>query len=424
MDIDNNVSLTTSAFSRLQNVKIYIETYGCTYNFGDTQKIIDIAKFQGCTVVDSDVYADIIIINTCIVISKTEDRMYERIIRFSTKPMIVTGCLPGLSIQKVFSVNPNAYIIDPSLIHSYYQHIKPNCSLNQRQAVVQISCGCNGHCTYCITRLTRGKLVSIPIDEIVCYTRTLINSGAVEIQLTAQDVSSWGLDRDDGLRLPDLLNRLAEIPGEFRIRIGMSNPDTLYPILDEFLDAIQNPKFFLFLHIPVQSGSNNVLKSMGRRYTTQIYEDICARARDKYPDIRISTDYIVGFCGETDNDNEASISQILSTRPSKVNITRYSMRPGTPASKLKNIPEPVKKERSRKLTDVCNQIYDENNNEWIGKSVDVIVTEIVKKGSVVARDRTYQNIVINSDIPIGKKLKVTITGHHRHYLLGQVILEY
>lgn len=417
----DSTALTSAALDRLRNIRLYVETYGCTYNTGDTEKVIEIARSQGCTIADTAEDADAVLINTCIVVDRTEKHMYERMRLFAGKTLIVTGCLPGISADRVLSVHPDAYIIDPDLIHSCYREIGTVSAADH--AVLQIAKGCNGHCTYCITRFARGKLVSFPFEDVVRQAREFVRGGATEIQLTAQDVSSWGMDRTDGLRLPDLLRALTEIPGEFRIRIGMANPDTLLPILDDFLDAIADPKIFLFLHVPVQSGSDAVLKAMGRRYTAVQYEEICRRAREIYPDIRISTDYIAGFSGETAEESETSVAQIFATRPGKVNITRFSVRPGTPAAKMKGLPEPVKKERSRALTNAANAVYDANNEDWIGKTVDAVVTEMVRAGSVTARDRTYQNIVILSEIPIGTRVRVTITGHRRHYLVGIVALE-
>jgi tRNA A37 methylthiotransferase MiaB len=414
-------ALTTAALDRLKNSRLYTETYGCTYNTGDTEKIIEIAKAQGCTITNNASDADAVLINTCIVVDRTEKYMYERLDLFDDKLLIVTGCLSSISVERVLSMYPHAYIINPDMIHSCYRAI--GAADSGDHAVLQIARGCSGQCTYCITRLARGELVSFSLEDVVVQAEAFAENGAAEVQLTAQDVSSWGLDRSDGLRLPDLLRALCKISGQFHIRIGMANPDTLLPILDDFLDACADPKIFLFLHVPVQSGADSVLKAMGRRYTAKQYEDICRRARERYPDIRISTDYIAGFCGETDADGEASVEQILRTRPGKVNITRFSVRPGTPAAKMKNLPESVKKERSRALTHAANAVCDANNETWIGKTIDVVVTEVVRAGSVIARDRTYQNIVIGSELPIGTKIKVKITGHRRHYLQGMVALE-
>ena len=410
---------TAESLKLLKNISLYTETYGCTYNAGDTEKLMEIARHQGCVPASSAEDADAILINTCVVIDKTEQHMYERLDLYAGKLLFVTGCLPPVAEDVLHTRYPHIHIIDPALIHSCYMEV--GTAHPGTNAVLQIARGCNGHCTYCITRLARGKLVSFSAEDIVSQAASIIEAGATEIQLTAQDTSSWGLDRNDGQRLPDLLRKLCKIPGDFMIRIGMANPDTLLPILDDFLDALRDPKIFLFLHIPVQSGSDPVLRLMGRRYTSAQYEEICRRAREAFPQIRISTDYIAGFSGETDEDAAASYAQIRRTRPGKVNITRFSVRPNTPAAKMKNIPEQIKKQRSRELTNAANEVYDANNEALIGQIMTAVVTEVVKEGSVTARDRTYQNIVIMETLDIGTEITVKITGHRRHYLIGELI---
>lgn len=406
-----------SPIDQLKNLRLYVETYGCTYNQGDSEKLIEIAQANNCTIVNNPREADAVLLNTCVVIDKTEQHMYERLELFANKKVFITGCLPPVAGAALSARFPDAVIIPDALIHPCWR--KCATVTPARTAVLQIARGCPGHCTYCITRLARGKLVSFPLEDILFQARLLAEGGAAEIQLTAQDTTAWGIDRDDGLRLPDLLRELCKIEGDFKIRIGMANPDTLLPILDDFLDALRDEKIFLFLHIPVQSGSDAVLKQMGRRYSTEQYETIIKRARKAFPDIRICTDYIAGFSNESDADADASVQQVLRTRPGKVNITRFSVRPKTPAAKMKRVPEPVKKARSKALTDAVNCIYDETCDSWIGRQVSCIVTEVVKEGSVTARDRTYQNIVIGEELPLGMKCRVLITGHRRHYLLGK-----
>ncbi|MDO5844331.1 MAG: tRNA (N(6)-L-threonylcarbamoyladenosine(37)-C(2))-methylthiotransferase, partial [Methanocorpusculum sp.] len=350
------------------------------------------------------------------VIDRTEQHMYERLNAFEDKMVFVTGCLPPVAKDKLGEYK-NVIILDAALVHEKFMEL-PSAPKNT-SAVLQIARGCSGHCTYCITRLARGKLVSFPLEDIVSQAKKIVESGGKEIQVTAQDTASWGLDRNDGLRLPDLLRELCKIDGDFKIRVGMANPDNLLPILDEFLDAFKSEKIFLFLHIPVQSGSDSVLKLMGRRYTSAQYEEIITRARLAFQDIRISTDYIAGFSNETDCDAEKSVEQILRTKPAKVNITRFSVRPNTPAAKLKRIPEDVKKVRSKSLTDAANYVSEEDGKSWIGRETDCVVTEIVKKGSVTARNRSYEDIVILENLEIGTKLRVKITGYKNHYLIGE-----
>ena len=416
------LSGTEKAFAALKNLALYTETYGCTYNTGDTEKIVEIAKANGCRTVDSPFEAEAVLINTCIVIEKTEAHMYERLTMYENKKLFITGCLPPVAEARLRSQFPKAYIINPDDIHDCYCEV--GTASPGTQAVLQIARGCSGHCTYCITRLARGKLHSFPLEDIVSQAKAFIAAGATELQITAQDTASWGMDTDTGLRLPDLLRALGKLEGNFMIRIGMANPDTLLPILDDFLDALKCEKIFLFLHIPVQSGSDEVLKRMGRRYTTAQYEEIITRARAAFQDIRICTDYIAGFSGETDEDGEASVEQVKRTRPGKINITRFSVRPGTPAAKWKRLPEPIKKNRSKALTDAANAVYEINGNERLGREFDCVVTETDRPGSVTARDRSYQNIVIQKEYPLGTKLRVKITENRKHYLIAETVKIY
>lgn len=428
-----DISGTEKAFAALQNISIYTETYGCTYNTGDTEKLVEIARARGCKVVDSPSDADAVLINTCIVIEKTEAHMYERLTMYENKMLFITGCLPPVAEARLRTQFPRAHIINPDLIHEYYcravcsQSTASQTAVAPKQAVLQIARGCNGHCTYCITRLARGKLHSFSKDEIIAQAKSLIAAGATELQVTAQDTASWGMDFDSSNkppeRLPNLLRELGGLEGNFMIRVGMANPDTLLPILDDYLDALKCEKIFLFLHIPVQSGADAVLKRMGRRYSAAQYEEIIARARAAFPDIRVCTDYIAGFSGETDLDAEESVLQIKRTRPGKVNITRFSVRPRTPAAKYPRLAEPIKKERSRALTDAANAVYEENGNAMLGRVFECVVTETDKKGSVTARDRSYQNIVIKQEYPLGTKLRVKIVENRRHYLVAEPVSE-
>ena len=413
----------TSPFEKLRNVSLYAETYGCTYNAGDTDKILEIAKANGCSIVSSPKDADAVLINTCVVIEKTEQHMYERLTLFENKELFVTGCLPPIAEERLRSQFPHAHIIQPDIIHRCWKDV--GTMPQSRTAVLQIARGCVGHCTYCITRIARGKLESFPAEDIVAQAKAAIAGGACELQVTAQDTASWGLDfpeEEKEKRLPYLLRELCKLEGNFMIRVGMANPDTLLPILDEYLEVLKHPKIFLFLHIPVQSGSNTVLKQMGRRYSVEEYEEIIERARAVYPDIRICTDYIAGFSGETDENAEASVAQVLRTRPGKVNITRFSVRQKTPAAKWKRIPEPVKKARSKALTDAVNIVYDANCEALVGKELDCVVTENDRPGSVTVRDRTYQNIVVMEELPIGMRVRVRITESRRHYLIGVLVI--
>ncbi|NYT06157.1 MAG: radical SAM protein, partial [Methanomicrobiales archaeon] len=178
---------------------------------------------------------------------------------------------------------------------------------------------------------------------------------------------------------------------------------------------------FSFAHLPVQSGSDAVLAAMQRGYRAEDFETIVDAFRKRLADIRISTDCIVGFPGETDADAAATIELLARTRPTKVNITRYSARPGTRAALLYDMPDWIKKERSRALTRAANALCDAENERMAGRELDVIVTERQRPGTCIARDAAYRNIVIARDLPPGTLLRVAVTGHKRHYLTGMPV---
>jgi len=402
------VDVQPDSITGIRDKRVYIETYGCTYNYGDTGKICAILESQGCSITPSPDDADCILINTCIVIEKTEREMRKRIAEYRDRNLFVTGCLP--------KVDPGCggAVIDPDTIHGHFHKMEVRPSENP--AILQVAQGCSGHCTYCITRKARGPLVSHSKDEIIRELEGQIKGGAVEVQLTAQDLSAWGMDQ--GENLANLLEAIVRVPGSYRVRLGMMNPDTLRPILDPVLDACESERIFSFFHIPVQSGSDSVLRQMGRRYSRDDVIAIVTAIRRQFPSARISTDIICGFPGETDEDFSQTIDLLRTIEPEKINITRYSNRPGTPASRMADMPDRFKKDRSRLATTAAGEIFDRIYAGFIGEELDVLVTEVVQEGSVTARDGAYRPVIISENLNIGTECRVRITGHRRHYLVG------
>jgi MiaB/RimO family radical SAM methylthiotransferase len=259
--------------------------------------------------------------------------------------------MPAVQREAIFSVCTPT-ILPSELIHEAYRNIRNVGSGGV--AIVQVARGCVGTCTYCITRMARGPLKSFPEDQIRDEMCAHALAGTPEIQITAQDISCWG--KDIGKSLPSLLQKFDDIPGRFMIRVGMMNPGTVKGILDDLVDAYAGNRIFKFLHLPVQSGSDSVLKRMGREYTVSDFEEIVARFKQRYPEITLATDMIVGFPGETDEDFSQSLDLIDRIRPQKVNITRYSARPFTPISSEKDFPDWIKKERSRIMNARAEQV--------------------------------------------------------------------
>ncbi|KAF1076178.1 tRNA (N(6)-L-threonylcarbamoyladenosine(37)-C(2))-methylthiotransferase [Methanogenium sp. MK-MG] len=400
----------------LRNKTIHAESYGCTFNHADTEKIIALAERQGCLQVPAE-EAECIIINTCTVVGATERTMLRRIRAYAGKEIVVTGCMPVVQRDLLLETDPNLHIILPETLYTRCPEV--GAMTDSHTGVVQTGTGCLGSCSYCITRLARGPLKSFSAEAIVAEVERLAALGAYEIQLTGQDVSAWGMDI--GQDLAYLLKQIAGAEGDFCLRVGMMNPATAGRIIDSLAPAFAHEKIFGFVHLPVQSGSDAVLASMNRGYTAETFEEIVAAFRAEIPDVRVSTDIIAGFPAEGCREFDETLEMLGRVRPTKVNITRFSVREGTPAALYHDHPDRVKKERSRALTHLTERIYDEENLRWIGRRLPVLVTEQKKNGSVIARDATYQNIVIKEEVPLGTRLWVTVTGHHRHYLLAEPV---
>ncbi|HRX33344.1 MAG: MiaB/RimO family radical SAM methylthiotransferase [Methanoregulaceae archaeon] len=406
---------TASSLDGLLNRTVHVMTFGCTYNSGDSRKLKEILKAQGCRLVDTPGEAEAVVVNTCTVVGYTERRMLRVLSSLREKELYVTGCMPIVQQDEISRVcSPR--IIRPEEIRDHYGRVgtvEP-CGVG----ILQVASGCLGSCTYCITRKARGRLKSVSVPDILAEAETMVDAGAKELQLTGQDVSAWGYDI--GMNLSDLLLALGQIPGRFCIRTGMMNPSTLLPIRKPVIRAFASPEVFRFIHIPIQSGSDEILNAMGRKYTVGDAVRIVDSFRAKYPEIFFATDIIVGFPGETDSQFEESVDLVTRLKPNKVNITRYSRRPHTRMAGIRDTLDAIKKDRSRALLRHAEEIYRGINARFIGEKVRILVTEKVKDGSVISRTPAYHNVVIQKDLPIGYEGHAVILEDRMYYLLGSL----
>jgi threonylcarbamoyladenosine tRNA methylthiotransferase CDKAL1 len=398
----------------LSGMNVHILSYGCTFNAGYTRKMEAVLISQGCRIVNSPDEADAIVINTCTVVGRTERKMIRVLKRHRDRNLYVTGCMPQVQREEILSVC-NPVFIRPGEISAAY------CSCSHfpehEVGIVQIGRGCLGSCSYCVTKLASGPLVSYSEQEILNEVQMCIRSGAAEIRLTAQDCSAWG--RDQGQNLAGLLESLGTIPGTFGLRVGMMNPDTITPILDQLVVAFRHRNIFRFIHMPVQSGSERVLRSMGRHYSADGVLEIVKAFRSKFPDIAIATDVITGYPGEKDEDFQETLSLISEMRPVKVNHTRFSRRPGTRAMEEKDMPDYVKKVRSRRIHQHTEEICHALNKLLIGSIQKVMVTEKIRAGTVLSRTDTYTGVLLFEDLPIGKVILARITDDRIYYVTGE-----
>jgi MiaB/RimO family radical SAM methylthiotransferase len=249
-----------------------------------------------------------------------------------------------------------------------------------------------------------------------------VATGRRELRLTAQDTALYGLDQRDKVDLPSLLREITSIDGDFMVRVGMMNPDSVSPILRHLMWAFVDPKVFKFLHIPVQSGSDEVLKSMGRGYRVVDFLDVVQRFREAIPELYLSTDIIAGFPGETDEDHMATIKLLDAVRPDVVNLKAFSARPGTEAKAMNGrVHTSVVKARTEELHELKKKISCENLAAQNGREMDVLLTERPKPGSTMGRSMEYRPIVIKGEATLGKIVRVRVTGRRGDYLLGTQI---
>jgi len=351
-------------------MKIYIETYGCAANHADSDQMKTLLAIAGYKIVDSEKNADIIILNSCGVKGPTENKIIFRLeeLKKKKKNVIIAGCLTKIRTKLLKERFPDFSLMGPDQISEITEIVKevldgkrvikleeknycpiPFKNVKKAQPVV-IQKGCLYSCTYCATKLARGKLYSFPIDCIRKIVEDAVRKGAKRILLTGQDTGAYGLDIKTNLI--ELLKNLVKIEGNFKIRIGMMNPNHALRMLDDLIDIYKNEKIEKFIHIPVQSGSDKVLKDMKRPYTIKDFKFVVKKLREKIPNLIIWTDIIVGYPTESEEDFKKTIELIKELKFDFINISKFYLRPGTEAEKLKQLPTKVIKERSRKLSKI------------------------------------------------------------------------
>ena len=256
------------------------------------------------------------------------------------------------------------------------------------------------------------------IGDIVRQVKTEISDGCNEVWLTSTDNGCYGLDIEADL--PELVNAVSEIDKQFFIRVGMINPMYMPKIRDDLLKSFESSKVFKFLHVPVQSGSNKVLNDMKRGHTQQTFRDITNKFRRKFEKFTISTDVIVGFPTETEEDFEQTLRLLEETKPDIVNLSRYSQRPGTSAAEMKQINVTEVKRRSKIAYELINRISEENNRNWIGWEGQVIFDE-EHQDQIKGRNFAYKPIFVKEKPKIGLILTVNIIDTTTHSLIGEII---
>ncbi len=381
------------------------------------------AEFE---IVDSIEEAYLIILNTCTVKTPTENAFFNQLekIKELNKLIIIAGCIPqtaskklkGFSlvgtrqIDNIVSVVEETINDNPITALSVKDH--PSLSnlrirKNPVVEIIPIARGCLGNCTYCKVRLARGKLKSYSIEDIKQRFKQAVRQRAKEIWLTAQDTGCYGFDLDTNL--PNLLKELIQIPGNYKIRIGMMNPNHVLTFLDELIEVYKSEKIFKFLHLPVQSGNDEILKAMNRKYTADDFKKIIQKFKAHIPEITVATDIIAGFPGETEKQFDDTLNLIKETTPAVLNISRFWLREKTKAAEMENQIHPQEtKERSRILTEIYHNIARMQNERWLNWQGEVIVDEKGKDNSYVARNYAYKPVILKGDYNLGETVQVKI----------------
>ena len=419
--------------------KIWVEAYGCSASFSDSEMISGLIVNGGHTLADSSEESDLNLIVTCSVKDATAAKMVHRIKESNSKPLVVAGCLPKAEQQTVEKFAENASLLGPNSIGKTLQVIKstldgqkmialddtditkiglPKIRLNTAIGIVEIASGCMSECTFCQTKLSKGDLKSYRIGDIVRQVKTEISDGCNEVWLTSTDNGCYGLDIESDL--PELVNAVSEIDKQFFIRIGMMNPMYMPKIRDGLLKSFESNKVFKFLHVPVQSGSNKVLNDMKRGHTEKTFRDITNEFRKKFERFTISTDVIVGFPTETEEDFEDTLNLLENTKPDIVNLSKYSQRPGTSAAEMKQIDVTEVKRRSKITYELINRISEKNNKNWIGWEGQVIFDE-EHEGQIRGRNFAYKPIFVKEKPKIGQISTVKIIDATTHSLIGQIM---
>lgn len=395
-------------------------------------------KSASYEVVDNAENASVIVVNVCTV--KGDQHALAEIKKTSLenpgKKLIIAGCvtksllervkaeIPDVSFLNTHNIKKIDFVVNSTLSDRPVSLISgsnepktglPKVRKNPVVGIIQIATGCDSFCSFCSTKLIKGRLQSYSPSSIVQEAAECIKEGCKEIWLTATDTSCYGLDI--GTNLPKLVKVLTRLDGEFMIRIGMANPKHVLRYQDELIEAISNPKVFKFLHLPVQSGNDRVLKAMKREYTVEEYKKLVSRIKKEIPEITIATDIIVGFPGETFEEFIDSVRLVEETRPDVLNISRFVPRGGTQAIRMPNqVPEIEKKMRSRLLTRVYWNVALEQNLRWLGWKGLCIIDEVGKHGTLIGRNFAYKPIVLRGTHKLGSIVEVEILAAEKFNL--------
>lgn len=435
--------------------KAYVRSFGCQLNVSDGEKIKGLLKKIGYDFTENENEADLIILNTCAVRENAEDRVFgivgsmKKLKELKHGLIIgITGCMTAQEhiAEKIKKSYPQVdFVLGTSAIKSLpkllldclkggkfaadtseyadFSEEMEQVRESTFKASVPIMFGCNNFCTYCIVPYVRGRERSRLPEDIIKETEALVRSGYKEIMLLGQNVNSYGNDLENGIGFPQLLRRLNEIEGDFIIRFMSSHPkDASRELTDAILECEKVAKH---LHLPVQSGSNKILSEMNRRYTVEKYLETVDYLRERDPLFSFTTDLIVGFPNESDEDFNATLELIKRVRYDNIYSFIYSKRTGTKAAEIEDkIPDETKSRRMRELLELQREISSEHYKRFIGKKMRVLAEDVSKKRSGFLTGKSNEFIIVEfagDSSLIGQFVDVEITDARNWAVIGRII---
>lgn len=424
-----------------QHKTVFFETFGCQMNKLDAELSLGLLQEEGYTIVEKADEADVILFNTCSVRQHAEDKVYSHLGALKTlkkrHPDVIVGVL-GCMAQKdgeaIFKRMPHVDLVCgtrmfsrlPELLLNIKNHGSHVLAIdedqivnvkravtyrpNYYQAFVTVMRGCDNYCSYCIVPYVRGREISRTIDDIKSEVQALVSNGCKEVTLLGQNINSYGKGLDGNVTLGDLLSALDAVDGLERLRFVTSHPADMSRELIRTISGLK--KVCEYLHMPAQSGSDEILKRMRRGYTAGYYKDLICCAQELIPHLRVASDFIVGFPGETDKDFQETVRLMEDLRFQNCFIFKYSPRSGTKAAELKDdVPDETKRARNLELLDIQKRISLEENRKMIGTPVQVLVEGASKSDPNRLTGRTRQNQIVvfgGQQDMIGKLADVTI----------------
>ncbi|MEA3009621.1 MAG: tRNA-2-methylthio-N6-dimethylallyladenosine synthase [Sphingomonadales bacterium] len=429
----------------------HVKSYGCQMNVYDGERMGELLEAQGMTAATAAGDADLVVLNTCHIREKAAEKVYSEIGRLKredgSRPMIaVAGCvaqaegaeIPRRAPSVDIVVGPQAYHRLPGLVAEAVRGgrgmdtdmplLSKFGALPERRrpgpsAFLTVQEGCDKFCTYCVVPYTRGAEVSRPWAEVVDEARSLVEAGAREITLLGQNVNAWSGEDESGRTqgLDGLVRALDRLPGLKRIRYTTSHPNDMTEGLIRAHAEVAS--LMPFLHLPVQSGSDRVLKAMNRSHSSQSYLRLIERVRAARPDIAVSGDFIVGFPGETDAEFEATLEIVRSVNYAQAYSFKYSPRPGTPAAAMEDqLPRSVMDERLQRLQALLNEQQLEFNQASVGGRTELLIERFGKRpGQKIGKSPWLQSVHVETEAEIGDLIEVEIMSAGPNSLAGTVI---